>query len=438
MTESVLPHETRKSNRVDPPHDLLTTAENAAGESNPWMVYAGRDPESMTDQIDRQTSELMSYVKDQNREIDARQAELNAKLAQLDSQLRNARLRQVDDMGADLLANVECRADDQPAVTTEENTKSSTTELEFAELGFAADQVSNMVSQSEDPLAAESPSEFDEVDRIVAQFTDSELREVSDDELWEPELEPPPVMTAEEPRRDGNHIQDDASQVEAETSATPTASPVADNSPAASKRDAFPDLLAGSHLGRVDSTLVSDDQLDSDAVAAERRILAERKLDLDRQQSVVNRLQEETQALHREALEMRIVTEQLWAKLSKTTSPAKLKELIGSLRSRLDQHYAREQETLESRKQEISGLQSVLEEKQQSIRQQSTRMQEWFASREQDIRTYANEVDARAALLDRREHRLESEFAKWEAERRSYEEQLQGLAQRIQLSGIQQ
>ena len=104
MTKSVISQNESKSNRVDPPHDLLSLAEADAESTNLWLAYAGRDPDSMAQQVDRQANELISYVQDQNREIDERQAELNAKLAQLDNQLRNARLL-TDESGIDLLAD---------------------------------------------------------------------------------------------------------------------------------------------------------------------------------------------------------------------------------------------------------------------------------------------------------------------------------------------
>ena len=104
MTDSALTgtrHEV-KSTRLDEAHHVGSTGDSASNSS--WMAMAGRDPQATTLQLDRQATELMAYVQQQNDEIDSRQAELNARLAQLDNELRTARLRSLRDDGADLLS----------------------------------------------------------------------------------------------------------------------------------------------------------------------------------------------------------------------------------------------------------------------------------------------------------------------------------------------
>lgn len=464
MTESVLSNLASKSNRLDPPHDLLSSsaveaavsADGASGQAaeNPWMAYAGRDPDYTTQQVDRQASELLSYVQEQNKEIDVRQAELNAKLAQLDNQLRNARLRSIDDSGTDLLSAPPKQAASDAMLdsgleldqlTTAPKTGGNAAPSDgfaVADLGYAQEEVTTRVSHfhSAHKLTEPSNQEFEEVEQIVAQFTDSDdtTNDGAIEDLWnhDPDLhfdEHPPQVSehAAQPTVERQTQANPKSAVVPNEVNTPTG-PQQQTPPVRDQVDAFPSMLAGSHLRRVDTIHFGD----TDSLESERRLLADRKLELDRQKSVVSRMQEETQALHREALEMRIVTEQLWSQLSNATHPEKLAELIASLRARLDEQYAHEQSTLEQRKDEIVSMQELLTEKQTSLREQSGRMQEWFSSRQEEIKAYANEVDARAMLLDRREHRLQDEFAKWESQRKAYEQQLQGLVQKLKLNGI--
>lgn len=429
MTESVLSTATKsKASRLDPPHDLLNAANEKSSSNGAWLAFAGRDPNVTTQQVDRQASELLSYVQEQNKEIDVRQAELNAKLAQLDNQLRNARLRSHASVGNDLDAkdmtpepstdgmldsgiDLESYGKTETSIVSSDQTTPNeipvppeSVEPYVAKIEYVQQEVDVRVSHFHPPHTEHTFQEFEEVERLVAQFTgadiDSEASEEPCEEACEETTEQPETQVAK-PRE---HV------------------------------DAFPKLLAESHLDRIDPTHVlgsSTTELES-----ERRLLAEKKLEIDRRKAVLGRMQEETQALHREALEMRLVTEQLWGQLSESTPPEQLSDLITSLRARLDTEYSNEQATLEDRKRELLSVQGLLEQKQNALREQSGKMHDWFATRQEEIKTFATEVDAREMLLDRREHRMQDEFAKWEAERQDYERQLKGLVKKLNLGGL--
>ncbi len=429
MTESVLSTATQaKASRLDPPHNLLSSADD---KSSPWMAFAGRDPNVSTQQVDRQASELLSYVQEQNKEIDVRQAELNAKLAQLDNQLRNARLHSNASAGTELspeesAAKNEGMLDsglDLESYANKPALDSELDELETMDVGIVPDESIepyvaeiNYVQQEVDVRvnhfhSAHTDQEFEEVERLVAQFSGSS----ADAEEAVEQIE-------------------ESAAVEEETATIETSEPATCTHPR-NRVDAFPKLLADSHLERVDTRLGGNTS--ATELESERRLLAEKKLELDRRKAVLGRMQEETQALHREALEMRLVTEQLWGQLSETTPPEQLSDLIASLRARLDSEYSNEKAVLEDRKHELISVQTLLEQKQVALREQSSKMQDWFAVRQDEIKTFATELDAREMLLDRREHRMADEFAKWEAERQDYERQLKGLVRKLNLNGLQ-
>ena len=398
------------------------------------MAYAGRDPESLSEQVDSQANELLSYVQDQNKDIDQRQAELNAKLAQLDSQLRSARLQGVDDVGTDLLADQPSRRPPQvPPINDDPQ-------------GYVAEETSVTRNEGDHPDSTgidrfpspESPrsiqQEFDEVDRIVAEFSDLNLDNtpasevVANDDLDSHQQEQQGQC---ESTAIGTTPGDEAS-TDSASDLPPRATETTAEQPTSDTMDAFPSMLAQSHWGRLDSRPSSD----ADILASERGQLAERQLEVEREKSVVRRLHDEAQALYREALEMRLVTEQLWHKLSALTPPDKVEQHIADLRTRLETHYAAEHAALASRREDLQSLQQVLEEKQAALRDQSARMQDWFTTRDEQIRSYSNEIDVRSSLLDRREQRLQDEVAKWQTQRKDYEHQLQSLAQKLKLNGV--
>lgn len=451
MKESVLPAESdlsNKSTRLDPPHEILGAGSDSAGSDTSekkWLGFAGRDPNLTTEQVDRQASELLTYVREQNREIDQRQAEINAKLAQLDNQIRNARLKKNVDNGADLLephdGSLDLEQDPgilQPRETSPEEEKQDT-EIEPSELKTSLrDRITDLAYVQELDVqvnhfhsahtAPVTYQEFEEVERLVAQFSDSATVAANrgQSDLKESDVGQSQEFTANNEFTEEQLTQaDDASgEQKAKEQALPSSNGI----------DAFPQMLAQSHLHRMDepTSMLGD----VDALESERRLLADRKLELDRRNVVLNRMQEETQALHREALEMRLVTEQLWSQLSNTTPPDQLSELISKLRTQLDAHYAREQTALDARREEIVSVQKVIQEKQNGLREQANQLHGWFADRQEDIRVKASEIDAREMLLDQREHRMQDEFAKWQAQRKSYESKLKGLMTKLELNGL--
>lgn len=457
MTNSTIPQDWPKSNRVDSAHDLLRSQDDAdAQEANRWLAFAGRDPEFTSDQVNRQAGELLAYVQDQNREIDDRQAELNAKLAQLDNQLRNARLRGLDDQaGADLLSG----ATDLPSATltptpTEKPIEEPrhAQEMEFGKLGFAQEEVSRRLSQPTSPARGAEMQEFDEVDQLVAEFNDlgfpknALLSENAVADLWNHDPDTTPIDDApliETPQTPPHHTEPKdeivlSEEAIVEESVSPRDDAQVEGFVSEDREtvafDTFPQLLAESHLNRIDTLetpSLEQGAAERDALASERRQLAERKAELDRQMTLVRRIETEANSLHREALEMRIVTEQLWGKLSDTIPADQLKALLAKMRTQLDAHYTKEKSSVEQHKQELAAMQGQLADQQQELREQSSKMQAWFASREEQLRGYANEVDARVTLLDRREQRLQDEFAKWQAERKDYESRLRGLSQKL-------
>jgi DNA repair exonuclease SbcCD ATPase subunit len=171
--------------------------------------------------------------------------------------------------------------------------------------------------------------------------------------------------------------------------------------------------------------------LDASELESERRMLAERKNELDRRQATLQRMQSDTQAMHREALEMRLVTEQLWVEISDQAAPEHVQELLNSLRARLDEHYAEQQSGIDNQASELVTLKETIEQKQEELRSQSAQLQQWVEDRHDEIKSYAAEVDAREMLLDRREHRMHEEFSKWEATRNAYQKQLQGILKNL-------
>ena len=438
-----------KAMRIDPPHDLML-ANREDEPAPPWMAIAGLDPTASDDQLDRQTSELLAYVQQQNDEIDLRQAELNAKLAQLDNELRAARLRATRDAGVELVSGA---PSDSAIPATSFDSAKSESAIKHApsqSYGMDLDGMSESNAPPTETLAKENAvdsqmsdmREFDEVSHIVAQFADAEPTTIEDN--VSPEVTQPnfaatsateqtdsedrgeKAVNADEPKEQKRFFRIDGAHKLGEHRRDLDKVPL---------QEVPIQELHSSSVGRTELDLelqAMASSLDASELESERRLLAERKIELDRRKSVLQRMQSETQSLHREALEMRLVTEQLWIEISEKAPPEHVNELLTSLRARLDQHYVEQQKEIQDQAGELVELKESIEQKQEDLRLQSNQLQQWVETRHDEIKSYAAEVDARELLLDRREHRMREEISKWEATRAAYQQQLQGLLSKFE------
>lgn len=532
MSDSVLSNREAKLNRLDPPHDLLLE-ESPEKVTEPaavaWMSMAGRDPSATVGQLDRQTSELLAYVQQQNDEIDARQSQLNARLAQLDNELRAARLKSGVDSGTELTSNP----------TVSDSLQDSGISLDELDSSLDSSLATDPSNEPEDPPAKAAAGEgettgtghfqeFDEVERLVAQFTGEDVGHDAA-AASKPKIESTHVsagMSAETEQKVAtesldespnsllsglNHMpanesdvaemlvvepqisqaeiiemqvvdtlnlaSDDVAVATADHSASkstameladPGSDEVANNSApnksAPNKSDAdkhhtsarmlrfdaSEDVLTDVPSAEQDPISLdpfglskaasSIDEMASSLAASEleseRRLLSERSIELDRRKSMLQRMQDETQAMHCEALEMRLATEQLLIEISGKAPTINVQELLERLKSRLDEQYQEQQATIDGRKAEVDAALDLIESKQTQVRQQSLKLQEWVESRHSELKSQAAEVDARSIMLDRKEHRMREEFSQWEAQRGAYQQQLQSLLSKLNLSGI--
>ena len=421
-------HSEITSTRIDPAHHLPVN--DAASDPTPWLALAGRDSSQTTEQLDRQTNELLAYVQRQNQEIDSRQAELNARLAQLDSELRAARLQSTQKTGDDLLAVGTTESNDMPIMdevqareTLPEETNTAQVDPQSGSSELHEQDQESLEPSNLDQNARIRPSDFDDVEKVVAEIASVCGQQTSTSEYASDNLSDQPTMLNESMTTDAVPQEVD--------------NPIDWESPVS-----VPFLRVqgpNQEVGRFGSNVDMGGMASSPAATtleSERRLLAERNIELDRRKLVLQRMQDETQSLHREALEMRMVTEQLWAELSEKTPADHLHQLLSTLRTRLDDQYATMNQTLSDRRAELVTCRSRMHEKQQELREQSRKLQEWVESRHDEVKSHAAQLDAREMLLNRREHRLQDEFAKWEAQQRAYKQQLNGLLRKISLAGL--
>ena len=119
----------------------------------------------------------------------------------------------------------------------------------------------------------------------------------------------------------------------------------------------------------------------------------------DSREVALQRMQHEVSELHREALEMRLATEQLWAEMSDRTPSGELMQSLAKLRSRLAEHFELESQIVQQKKADLEKLRNDTTHKVLELRTQRERLRAWVEREHEDI-------ERKAALLAQREREI--------------------------------
>ena len=150
------------------------------------------------------------------------------------------------------------------------------------------------------------------------------------------------------------------------------------------------------------------------ATAAQYRLVL---ADLERKREAVQRradhvdhcrasliqLRDELTRMHRETLEIRLATEELWVQLSGAAPPAALTRSLGRIRTRLAEQYQQANAELAEQKTELESVRSQLIEQHETLRVQKQRFDQWLVHRQEELEQQASCLVAREQELIARE-----------------------------------
>jgi chromosome segregation ATPase len=161
-----------------------------------------------------------------------------------------------------------------------------------------------------------------------------------------------------------------------------------------------------------------------EAVLARREQAVERQAEqLDHRRAALNESQQEVTALHREALEVRLATEELWAQLTRAVPAAMLSSTLADTRARLADHYRLASAELEARKAELQSLRTDLAEQHERLRRQTAEVEAWTAERLEELRRRELAMASRQSELDELRSQQHREYAGWREQRDRWEHQ---------------
>ncbi|MCA9271340.1 MAG: hypothetical protein KDA41_22810 [Planctomycetales bacterium] len=158
-----------------------------------------------------------------------------------------------------------------------------------------------------------------------------------------------------------------------------------------------------------------------------RRALAQRGHELSQREAAADRLHADVAATHREALELRLATEQLWAQMGGKLRPEQVAHSLKRLRKRLAEHFQLADETLDQKKAALCELSERLDEQSQKIHAERREMQSWLERRQEEIEFQAARLVAREQELDGQEASLAQQSQAWRQERQDYDDEIRRL-----------
>lgn len=173
--------------------------------------------------------------------------------------------------------------------------------------------------------------------------------------------------------------------------------------------------------------LIAKQQRAKKDIERKRRAVERRAEHVDKCQASLRQLRDELGRMHRETLEIRLATEELWVQLAGAAPPAALTRSLGRIRTKLAEQYAHANAELSERKKELETIRSRLEEQYNQLVEQRRRFERWATGRRQECESQASRLIAREKQLQNEEDQIHKQSQSWQAERIKFQHALHGL-----------
>ncbi|QDU25938.1 hypothetical protein ETAA8_10100 [Anatilimnocola aggregata] len=162
-----------------------------------------------------------------------------------------------------------------------------------------------------------------------------------------------------------------------------------------------------------------------------KRELESREAIVERQRVAMEQMRTEIGLVHRQSLEMRLIAEQLWAQITGRLSSAEITRSIASLRLQLSQQYEQEQKALTKQKDELVQLAERLQGQHQLLTAERQEVRNWGSARQAGIEQQARQLVEREQQLESEQQELRASRQNLHDERRRYEQEIRDLATQL-------
>jgi hypothetical protein len=166
-------------------------------------------------------------------------------------------------------------------------------------------------------------------------------------------------------------------------------------------------------------------------IEQKRREVQERSEQVDLAQAALEQLRSELGGIHRETLEIRLATEEMWADLSGSAPPAALTRSLGRIRSRLADHYRTANLELHQKQEELQRLRAQLSEQYEKLVRKKRHFDTWTRQCRAEVEQQAARLMARGEELDRREADMREYVRRTQAEKLDLQQDIRRLRSRL-------
>jgi chromosome segregation ATPase len=389
--------------RIDCPHEVgVPAAESLAVRQTPPAAAVADAP--ATEQIHLQADQLAAHLRGRQKELDYREAELNARLAKFESEGRAIRLW-LAEREAELAARGEqlTKRDEKLTKLGEELTK-------FGEELTTRDE--ELAKRQRNLIAAQQ-----EASKRLTRLAAAEA--------------------VQEKRSSGVAIRQehDSHQVATALAASKIKLDEAEQQLAEAQAETarLSEQLSGQRQMLTEETTAMRQQMATEHQRAmadleQKRQAVERRADhVDQSFAALKALRAELGRMHRETLEIRLATEELWVQLSGAAPPAALTQSLGRIRSKLAEQYHQANTELGEQKKELEAIRSQLLEQHENVVDQKRRFEQWATGCQEECQRSASRLVAREQQLHHEEAQVSKQSLQWQAERSRYQQEIRRL-----------
>ncbi len=168
-----------------------------------------------------------------------------------------------------------------------------------------------------------------------------------------------------------------------------------------------------------------------------RREVQQRSEQADQARAALEQFRAELGRMHRETLEIRLATEELWAELSGSAPSAALTRSLGRIRSRLADHYRMANLELHEKKEELERLRGQLSQQYEKLVRQKGNFDAWAAQCREEVEQQAARLLAQGEDLERREADMGEYARRTQAEKLELQQEIRRLRAKLAKSEIE-
>jgi septal ring factor EnvC (AmiA/AmiB activator) len=166
----------------------------------------------------------------------------------------------------------------------------------------------------------------------------------------------------------------------------------------------------------------------------QRLSLARRSEHVDQCRTALEQLRGELGQMHRETLEIRLATEELWVQLSGTAPAATLTCSLGQVRAKLAEQYRMANAELAEQRKELDGIRAQLVAQHEKLLVQKRDLDAWAGRRQEEIQQQAARLVAREQELERQDAESKQQSQQWQIEELNYRREIFSLRAQLQQS----